>query len=142
MKTEWRIFLIIAAFLLFAAFLYGGWTWADSDGRVEWIGTVALLLSFLLCSMCGGFFWFVSRRIDLRPEDRPDGEIADGAGEIGFFSPGSYWPFALALAATIAGLGLVFWQMWLLGLGAVAVIFAACGLLFEYYTGTRRTAEH
>ncbi|MEU6024475.1 cytochrome c oxidase subunit 4 [Micromonospora sp. NPDC047134] len=142
MKTEWRIFLIIAAFLLFACFLYGGWTWADSGGRVEWIGTVALLLSFLLCSMCGGFFWFVSRRIDLRPEDRPDAEIADGAGEIGFFSPGSYWPFALALAATIAGLGLVFWQMWLLGLGAVAVIFAACGLLFEYYTGTRRTAEH
>ncbi|MFD6752413.1 MULTISPECIES: cytochrome c oxidase subunit 4 [Micromonospora] len=142
MKTEWRIFLTIAAFLLFAAVLYGGWTWADSDGRVEWIGTVALLLSFLLCSMCGGFFWFVSRRIDLRPEDRPDGEIADGAGEIGFFSPGSYWPFGLALAATIAGLGLVFWQMWLLGLGAVAVIFAACGLLFEYYSGTRRTAEH
>ncbi|WP_341716980.1 cytochrome c oxidase subunit 4 [Micromonospora sp. FIMYZ51] len=142
MKTEWRIFLIIGAFLLFATFLYGGWTWADSGGRVEWIGTVALLLSFLLCSMCGGFFWFVSRRIDLRPEDRPDAEIADGAGEIGFFSPGSYWPVGLALAAATAGLGLVFWQMWLLGLGAVAVIFAACGLLFEYYSGTRRTAEH
>ncbi|GIJ31689.1 cytochrome c oxidase subunit 4 [Verrucosispora sp. WMMD703] len=142
MKTEWRIFLIIAGFLLFATFLYGGWTWAEADGRVEWIGTVALLLSFLLCAMCGGFFWFVSRRIDLRPEDRPDAEIADGAGEIGFFSPGSYWPFGLALAAAIAGLGLVFWQFWLLGLGALAVILAACGLLFEYYSGTRRTAEH
>ena len=67
--------------------------------------------------MCGGFFWFVSRRIDLRPEDRPDAEIADGAGEIGFFSPGSYWPFGLALAASIAGLGLVFWQCWLIGVG-------------------------
>ncbi|WFE47191.1 cytochrome c oxidase subunit 4 [Verrucosispora sp. WMMD1129] len=142
MKTEWRIFLIIAGFLLFATVLYGGWTWAEADGRVEWIGTVALLLSFLLCAMCGGFFWFVSRRIDLRPEDRPDAEIADGAGEIGFFSPGSYWPFGLALAAAIAGLGLVFWQFWLLGLGALAVILAACGLLFEYYSGTRRTAEH
>ncbi|MGC5051822.1 cytochrome c oxidase subunit 4 [Micromonospora sp. DT48] len=142
MKTEWRIFLIIAGFLLFATFLYGGWTWAESDGRIEWIGTVALLLSFLLCAMCGGFFWFVSRRIDLRPEDRPDAEISDGAGEIGFFSPGSYWPFGLALAAALAGLGLAFWQFWLLGLGAVAVIMAACGLLFEYYSGTRRTAEH
>ena len=49
--------------------------------------------------MCGGYFWFVSRRIDLRPEDRDEAEIADGAGEIGFFSPGSYWPFGLALAA-------------------------------------------
>ncbi|MER7456482.1 cytochrome c oxidase subunit 4 [Micromonospora sp. NPDC126480] len=141
MKTEWRIFLAIAGFLLFATVLYGAWTFADG-GRVEWVGTVALLLSFLLCAMCGGFFWFVSRRIDLRPEDRPDAEIADGAGEIGFFSPGSYWPFGVALSATVAGLGLVFWQFWLLGVGAVAVILSACGLLFEYYSGTRRTAEH
>lgn len=141
MKTEWRIFLIIAGFLFGAAILYGAWT-AGEGGRVEWVGTTALALSFLLCSMCGGFFWFVSRRIDLRPEDRPDAEIADGAGEVGFFSPGSYWPIGLALAASIAGLGLVFWQFWLVGAGLVAVIFAACGLLFEYYSGTRRTAEH
>ncbi|SBT45014.1 cytochrome c oxidase subunit 4 [Micromonospora auratinigra] len=141
MKTEWKIFLIISTFLFGATILYGAWTAGDS-GRVEWVGTVALLLSGLLTTMCGGFFWFVSRRIDLRPEDRPDGEMADGAGEIGFFSPGSYWPFGLALSAAIAGLGLVYWQAWLLGAGLVAVIFAACGLLFEYYTGTRRTAEH
>jgi hypothetical protein len=141
MKTEWRIFLIIAGFLFGATILYGTWTHGES-GNVEWVGTVALLLSFLLCSMCGGFFWFVSRRIDLRPEDRADAEISDGAGEVGFFSPGSYWPFGLALAAATAALGMVFWQFWLIGLGLVAVIFAACGLLFEYYTGTRRTAEH
>ncbi|MGC4852373.1 cytochrome c oxidase subunit 4 [Micromonospora sp. DT4] len=141
MKTEWRIFLIIAGFLFGATILYGAWTHGES-GNIEWVGTVALALSFLLCSMCGGFFWFVSRRIDLRPEDRADAEISDGAGEVGFFSPGSYWPFGLALAAATAALGLVFWQFWLIGLGLVAVIFAACGLLFEYYTGTRRTAEH
>lgn len=141
MKTEWRIFLIIAGFLLFASVLYGGWTYGDG-GQIEWVGTIALLLSFALCLMCGGFFWFVARRIDLRPEDRADAEIADGAGEVGFFSPGSYWPFGIALAATIAGLGLVFWQLWLLAIGLLAVVFAACGLLFEYYSGTRRTAEH
>ncbi|OKI77634.1 cytochrome c oxidase subunit 4 [Micromonospora sp. CB01531] len=141
MKTEWKIFLTVATFLFGVGILYAAWTYGEG-GRVEWVGTVALVLSFLLCSMCGGFFWFVSRRIDLRPEDRPDAEVADGAGEVGFFSPGSYWPFGLALAASIAGLGLVYWQMWLLGVGLVAVIFAACGLLFEYYSGTRRTAEH
>jgi hypothetical protein len=140
MKTEWRLFGIIAGFLLFATFLYAGWTAGEMG--IDWVGTTALGLSFLLCAMCGGFFWFVSRRIEPRPEDRPDAEIADGAGEIGFFSPGSYWPFGIALAATTAGLGLVFWQLWLLGLGLVAVIAGACGLLFEYYTGTRRTAEH
>ncbi|KAB1900529.1 cytochrome c oxidase subunit 4, partial [Micromonospora sp. AMSO31t] len=34
------------------------------------------------------------------------------------------------------------WQFWLIGVGMVAVVFGACGLLFEYYSGTRRTAEH
>jgi hypothetical protein len=140
MKTEWRLFAIIAVFLLFATFLYAGWT--AGEMHLDWVGTTALGLSFLLCAMCGGFFWFVSRRIEPRPEDRPDAEMSDGAGEIGFFSPGSYWPFGIALAATVAGLGLVFWQVWLLAIGLAAVIFGACGLLFEYYTGTRRTAEH
>ena len=141
MKTEYKIFVGVAAFLFGAAIVYGFYT-RGTGTHVEWVGTVALILSGLLCSMCGGFFWFVSRRIDLRPEDREDGEIAEGAGEIGFFSPGSYWPFGLALSAAIAGLGLVFWQWWLVAFGLVAVVFAACGLLFEYYSGTRHTAEH
>jgi len=141
MRTEWKLFSVVAAFLAGATIVYALWT-NGAEGHVDWVGTVALSLSFLLCAMCGGFFWFVSRRIEPRPEDRADGEIADGAGEIGFFSPGSYWPFGLALCATVAGLGMVFWQVWLLVAGLVAVIAASAGLLFEYYTGTRRTAEH
>jgi hypothetical protein len=140
MKTEYRLFGIIAAFLLAATFVYAFWTRGETG--LDWVGTTALALSFLLTAMCGGFFWFVSRRIDPRPEDRPEAEIAEGAGEIGFFSPGSYWPFGLAFFAAIAGLGLVFWQMWLLAVGLVAIIISTCGLLFEYYSGTRRTAEH
>lgn len=141
MRTEWKIFAAVAAFLIGVDVVYAAWTKGQS-GQAEWIGIVALLLSALLCLMCAGFFWFISRRIDPRPEDRPDAEISDGAGEVGFFSPGSYWPFGLALAATVVGLGLVFWQLWLLGVGLVSVIFATSGLLFEYYSGTRRTAEH
>lgn len=140
MKTEWRIFGIVSAFLFVACAVYAWWTHAEIG--IDWVGTVALLLSGLLTTMCGGFFWFVSRRIDPRPEDRPDAEIAEGAGEIGFFSPGSYWPIGIAASATVAGLGLVFWMWWLLAVGMIAVTAASCGLLFEYYTGTRRTAEH
>jgi len=141
LKTEYKIFAGVAVFLFAAAAVYGIWT-NGASGGVEWIGTVALILSGLLCSMCGGFFWFVSRRIDLRPEDREDGEIAEGAGEIGFFSPGSYWPFGLALSASIAGLGLVFWMWWLIALGLILVIVSASSMIFEYYTGTRHPAEH
>ena len=141
MRTEYKIFTLVGVFCFGAALVYGLWTDGESGG-VEWVGTVALILSGLLCSMCGGFFWFVARRIDPRPEDRPDAEIYEGAGEIGFFSPGSYWPVGLALSAAIAAMGLVFWMWWLIALGMIMVIFAACGLLFEYYSGTRQPAEH
>jgi hypothetical protein len=89
--------------------------------------------------LIGGFFWFVSRRIDARPEDRKDAEIADGAGELGFFSPGSYWPFGLAASAAVLGLGLAFWYLWLIFIGIIALLVAVGGLLFEYYVGQNAT---
>jgi hypothetical protein len=137
MRTEYKIFGIVAAFLFLVTGIY--WWWTDYDiGHVEWIGVVALALAGLLCLMCGSYFWFVARRIDLRPEDRSEADIAEGAGEIGFFSPGSYWPFGLALATVMTGTGLVFWEWWLIAAGAVSILFATGGLLFEYYTGARR----
>jgi hypothetical protein len=139
MKSEYKFFGVITGFLILDCIVYAWWTQYDSaNHQVEWIGVVALALSSLLCLMCGGYFWFVSRRIDLRPEDRDDAEIADGAGEIGFFSPGSYYPFGLALAAVVAGIGLVYLYWWLIALGLAAVLVAAAGLLFEYYTGARK----
>ncbi|HTZ45263.1 MAG TPA: cytochrome c oxidase subunit 4 [Jatrophihabitans sp.] len=136
MKIEARIFLWTMLFVFAAAAAYGVWTEVD-DGRVEVAGTAALILSGGLLGISGSFFWFVSRRIDARPEDRNDAEIAEGAGELGFFSPGSYWPLGIALAGTIAGLGLALFQMWLFAVGVVAILFTAGGLLFEYYVGNR-----
>jgi hypothetical protein len=139
-RGESLLFAIVSGFLYLAAIVYGFWTKYATHG-VEWIGVTALVLSGLLTGMCTLYFFVVSRRIDPRPEDRPDAEISDAAGEVGFFSPGSYWPLGLALAALVAGLGLVYWQVWLLGLGLLAVLGATGGLLFEYYTGARRAAE-
>ena len=140
MKTEWRIFAVVTLFLFAAGSLY--WWWTDYElGAADYIGIVALFLSGMLCLMCGLYFWFVSRRIDPRPEDRDDAEISDGAGEIGFFSPGSYWPLGIAVAALTAGVGLVFLAWWLIAIGIIAVLGGAGGLLFEYYTGTRKV-EH
>jgi hypothetical protein len=140
MTSESRLFGLVSAFLFLAAIVYAVWTKYSLHG-VEWIGITALVLSGLLTTMCTLYFFVVSRRIDPRPEDDPHAEISDGAGEVGFFSPGSYWPFGLALSALIAGLGLVYWQVWLLGVGLLAVLGATGGLLFEYYSGARRAAE-
>ncbi len=133
MRVEARLFLLLCGLLFAFAAVYGLWTWGDS-GRVEVVGTTALILSGGLCLIMGSYFAFVARRIDLRPEDRTDADIAEGAGELGFFSPGSYWPITLAASAAFAGLGLVFLEWWLVAVGIVAVLFAVGGLLFEYYT--------
>jgi hypothetical protein len=133
-KVESLIFLLISFFLFVAAIVYGIWA-------QEPIGTTALVLSGGLTVLVGGFFWFVSRRIDARPEDRKDAEIADGAGELGFFSPFSYWPFALGVSAALMGLALAFWYAWLIIIGGVALLIAIGGLLFEYYVGQNATHE-
>ena len=128
MKVEALIFNLITLFCIVAAIVYGVWS-------REPIGTTALALSGGLTVLVGGFFWFVSRRIDPRPEDRKDAEIAEGAGELGFFSPASYWPFAIAVGAAITGLGMAFWYYWLMAIGVVALLVTIGGLLFEYYVG-------
>jgi hypothetical protein len=136
MKLEARIFLWIMLFCFVAAGVYGWWT-NENGGAVEVAGTAALVLSGGLLGIMGTFFWFVSRRIDARPEDRNDAIIAEGAGELGFFSPGSYWPVGIAMAATVAGLGMALVQYWLFGLGIVIILITVGGLLFEYYVGNR-----
>lgn len=134
MKVEARLFLGVAVFLWVAAIGYGIWTNIDT-GSVEPVGVAALILSGGLLGIPGSFFLFVSRRIDPRPEDRNDAEIAEMAGDLGFFSPGSYWPVGLAGTATVIGIGLAFVQVWLVLVGVALLMFAVGGLLFEYYIG-------
>ncbi|MCU1614960.1 MAG: integral rane protein [Frankiales bacterium] len=132
MKVEALIFNIIGVFCVIAAVVYGLWSH-------EPIGTTALVLSAGLTLLIGGFFWFVSRRIDARPEDRKDADIAEGAGELGFFSPGSYWPVGIAASAGLMGLALAFWYFWLIIIAVVALLVTIGGLLFEYYVGQNAT---
>lgn len=134
MKLEAILFSGTATFLFGSAVVYG----IFSDG--EPVGVASLILSGGLCIIVGGFFWFVSRRIDARPEDRKDAEIAEGAGELGFFSPGSYWPIGLAASAALVGVSLAYYYWWLIIVALLAVLVAVSGLLFEYYT--RANASH
>lgn len=131
MKVEARIFEIITAFFFISAVIYGVWAG-------EPIGTTALTLTGGLTLIIGTYFRFVSRRVKMRPEDNAEAEVSDGAGDLGFFSPGSYWPITIAVAATLAGYGLAFGEWWLLGMSLVAVLMAVAGLVFEYHVGPNR----
>jgi hypothetical protein len=97
-------------------------------------GTTALTMSFLLVLMIAAYLGLIARRIDPRPEDKKLGEIAEGAGELGFFPPQSKWPLFCGLTFVLVILGPVFgWWLMLLGFGFGA--FALTGLVYEYYRG-------
>jgi hypothetical protein len=100
----------------------------------EHAGTAALILTFFLTLMITLYFALVARRIDLRPEDRKDGEILEGAGDIGFFPPQSKWPLFCALSFALVVLGPVF-GWWLMILGFATGTITLTGFLYEFYRG-------
>ena len=134
MKSEALIFGITTVFLVLVTPAY--WFITDSSERgPDWTGTSALVMTTLLAAMVTLYLGFHAKKMDPRPEDRKDAEIADGAGELGFFPPYSWWPLwcGLTLAVMVFGLAAGAWWMFIIGtaLGAVAL----SGLIFEYYRG-------
>jgi hypothetical protein len=138
MRIEARLFEILTGFFGLAAIAYGGLTAVFSPFGLEWAGTTALVLTAGLSVIIGTFFRFIARRLDTRPEDYAQADIADGAGELGFFSPHSWWPLLIALAFSIAAVGAALWLPWLSVAGVVLVLAAVSGLVFEYYVGPEK----
>lgn len=138
MHIEARLFEFIAAFFLLTAVLYGVLTSVFATGGVEWAGTTALALTGGMAFIVATFFRFVARRLDTRPEDYEGAEISDGAGELGFYSPHSWWPIMVALSASVAAVGIALWLSWLIFAGVVLVLASAAGLVFEYYVGPEK----
>jgi len=138
MHIEARLFEILTAFFILAAVVYGVLTALFATGGVEWAGTTALVLSAGLSLIIGTFFRFVARRLDTRPEDYEDAEISDGAGELGFYSPHSWWPVMIALSGSVTAVGAAFWLPWLIVGGVAFVLASVSGLVFEYYLGPEK----
>ena len=138
MHIEARLFEILTAFCVIAAIGYGVLTHLYATGGIEWAGTTALVLTAGLSMIIGTFFRFVARRLDTRPEDYEDAEISDGAGELGFFSPSSWWPLLIALSASVTAVAIAMWLPWLIFAGVCMVLATAAGLVFEYYTGPEK----
>lgn len=97
-------------------------------------GTSALVMTTLLASLMGFFLAVLARQLPDRPEDRKEADVADGAGELGFFPPFSWWPLFCALALGTCVLGVIFgWWLFIIGVGVGATTL--CGYVFEYYRG-------
>jgi hypothetical protein len=125
MKLEGYLFAFLAAFLFIIGALYSIWSG-------DWTGGVALLFGGGMGTILGTYLLFTASRMEPRPEDRLDAEVDEGSGELGFFSPHSWWPLALAAAASTIPLGAIF-GIWLVLFGAVFTLIALAGFLLEYY---------
>jgi hypothetical protein len=127
MKAEAWIFAICTVFFLLVAPAY--WFIAGDP-----TGTSALVMTFLLTLLVTLYLGVHASKMEPRPEDRHDAEIADGAGELGFFPPYSWWPLWCGACLAVMVLGVVIgWWLFIIGvmLGAVAL----SGWIFEYYRG-------
>ncbi|NQW06647.1 MAG: cytochrome c oxidase subunit 4 [SAR202 cluster bacterium] len=125
MKTGWVLFGGLALFYTIVTVIY----WLIGG---EAVGITAIGLSGGLAALTGYYLWFTDKRLgNLLPEDNTSGEIADAAGELGFYSPHSWWPLPLALSMMAAGLGLLIgWWLTLIAAGALAV--SILGFVLEY----------
>lgn len=135
MKATFRLFLGLAVFYFIVAAIYffaGG----------EAVGITAMTLSGGLAGLVGFYMWYSNRRIaNVLPEDNEIGEIADGAGELGFYSPHSWWPLPVAIFACVSGLGLIIgWWLTLIGVGGLLV--SVVGFVTEYEHPVNTSTGH
>lgn len=129
MKIETKLFLYLAPFFVVVGVIYGFATrWEEP------VGFLAMPLVGGLMAMVGAYLALTAKRIDPRPEDNEHGEIADGAGEQGVFSPWSWWPLVIGAAAALAFLGLaVGW--WVLYIAFIIGVIGLVGWVFEFSRG-------
>jgi hypothetical protein len=125
-RVEAFLFGFIAVFLAGADVVY----WFTSHDPT---GTTALALGVGLGILVSSYMFVTGRRIEPRWEDLEDAEIADGAGEVGFFSPYSWAPLWGGASAAVVFIGIVF-GWWLVFLGGAFAVPAVASMLFEYYS--------
>ncbi|BET50626.1 MULTISPECIES: cytochrome c oxidase subunit 4 [Streptomyces] len=131
MKIQGKMFIWLSVFILAVAVVYGYWS-------KEPAGTTALFLAFGLAIMIGFYLAFTARRVDVGAQDNMEADVADDAGEVGFFSPHSWQPLALAVGGALAFLGIaVGW--WVMYFSAPVLLVGLFGWVFEYYRGENRT---
>ena len=125
MKANWQLFTGLSIFYVIMSIVYyyvGG----------EAVGITGMILAACLAGMVGFYIWFTQKRIGFDiPSDNVDGEIADDAGELGFYSPHSWWPLPVALSMCALTLSLIIgWWLTVISLGALVI--SIIGMVTEY----------
>ncbi|TQO18722.1 cytochrome c oxidase subunit IV [Rhodoglobus vestalii] len=136
MKANVKLYWILTAFFMVLAGLYTVWSLLDqAHQRVEWVGTITLLLSGILWALIA---FYLGKVHDAQggelAEDRLDANIEDGDAEQGHFSPWSWWPIVLAAAVSLVFLGVAA-GAWIAFIGGGILVVSLVGWTYEYYRG-------
>ena len=125
MKVSWQLFISLALFYVLMTVIY----WQVGG---EPVGIAGMLLAAALAGMVGFYVWFTQRRIgQILPEDNLTALISDGAGELGFYSPHSWWPLPVASSMCALTLSLIIgWWLTVISLGALVI--SIIGMVTEY----------
>ncbi|MEY3181163.1 MAG: hypothetical protein RL583_323 [Actinomycetota bacterium] len=125
MKVSWQLFIGLALFYVLMTIIY----WQIGG---EPVGIGGMLLAAALAGMVGFYVWFTQRRIgQILPEDNLTALISDGAGDLGFYSPHSWWPLPVALSMCALTLSLIIgWWLTVISLGALVI--SIIGMVTEY----------
>lgn len=133
MKSNIWMLVVLAIFFVVTSvgyFILSNIYW----GYTEPIGTIVIGLLVPLCLFIAYYLYAADKRSALLPEDRLDAEISDDSGEVGFFSPWSWWPLILGAALAFVFLSLaVGW--WLTYFAIPFAIVAVIGFVFENSRG-------
>lgn len=133
MRSNIVILLVMAAYFTVADIAYGIWSHLEF-GQVEPIGTAAIGLLVILSVFIAYYLWSGMRRSGTLPEDNLLGNIEDETGEVGFYSPWSWWPLMLGMSSAMAFASLaVGW--WMFFIAFPFAIVALVGFVYEYSRG-------
>ncbi len=128
MRAEAWIFGMCAVFMALVTPAY----WFMSGDPT---GTAALTMTTLLAALIAFYLGFHASKMQPRPEDRLEAEISDGAGELGFFPPYSWWPLWCAATLAVMVFSIAIGAWWMFIVGGVFGALALSGWVFEYYVG-------
>jgi len=136
MNANVKLYWILTVFFIILAGLYTVWSLLDqAHQRIEWVGTITLLLSGLLWALIAFYLGKVhSAQGAELAEDRLDANIEDGDAEQGHFSPWSWWPIVLAASVSLVFLGVAIGP-WISFIGGGILIVSLVGWTYEYYRG-------
>ncbi len=125
MKVSWQLFIGLSLFYVLMTVIY----WQVGG---EPVGIGGMLLAAALAGMVGFYVWFTQHRIgQILPEDNLTALISDGAGDLGFYSPHSWWPLPVALSMCALTLSLIIgWWLTVISLGALVI--SIIGMVTEY----------